>query len=144
VEFIPDEGAGAVVSNVLDYAKYLRVMMNEEGPFSKDGHRELKTGRSFYAGSVPFFVGPITYTLGWMSAIFQGEQIWLHSGQINQFTTWMLMVPSKMIGITVMTNSASKSMTLVLYRILYDLFGVEENDRFDFVTKYDPPFYQAI
>jgi CubicO group peptidase (beta-lactamase class C family) len=128
-------GAGAVVSNVLDYAKYLRIMMNEEGPISKAGHRELKTSRSFY-GNAPQFVGPITYTLGWMSGVVHGEQIWLHSGQVNEFTTWMLMIPSKKIGITVMTNSASDSLTIVLYRILYDVLGVKEQDRFDFAAKY--------
>lgn len=132
----PDEGAGAVVSNVLDYAKYLRVMMDEGAPLSKAGHRELKTPRSFYQPSGPPFVGPMTYTLGWMSGIFQGEQIWLHSGQVNMFTTWMLMVPSRGFGIAVMTNSASKAMTLVLYRIIYDLFDVEDKDRFDFAAKY--------
>ncbi|KAK6198270.1 lariat debranching enzyme [Pestalotiopsis sp. IQ-011] len=132
----PDEGAGAVVSNVLDYAKYLRVMMDEGAPLSKAGHRELRTSRSFYQPSGPPFVGPMTYTLGWMSGIFQGEQIWLHSGQVNMFMTWMLMVPSRGFGITVMTNTASKAMTLVLYRILCDLFDVEENDRFDFAAQY--------
>jgi CubicO group peptidase (beta-lactamase class C family) len=133
-----DEAAGAVISNVLDYAKYLRTMINEAGPISKAGHRELKAARSFYGQDSPPFVGPTTYTLGWMSGIFQGEQIWMHSGQVIG-TTWMLMVPSKKIGIAVMTNSSSKSMTLVLYRILYDIFGVKMEDRFDFLAKYGSP-----
>lgn len=42
------EGAGAVLSNVLDYARYLRVMMTEAGPVSKAGHRELKRPRTFH------------------------------------------------------------------------------------------------
>lgn len=37
-----DAGAGAVISNVVDYTKYLRVMMAEAGPISKKGHLELK------------------------------------------------------------------------------------------------------
>ncbi|KAH6645414.1 hypothetical protein BKA67DRAFT_584971 [Truncatella angustata] len=41
-----DEGAGAIISSVLDYAKYLRIMMTEAGPLSKDGHSELRTPRS--------------------------------------------------------------------------------------------------
>lgn len=43
-----DEGAGAVLSNVLDYARYLRVMMTEAGPMSKAGHGELKRPRTFH------------------------------------------------------------------------------------------------
>ncbi|KAH6648082.1 beta-lactamase/transpeptidase-like protein [Truncatella angustata] len=131
-----DAAAGAAISNVLDYAKYLRVMLDEEKPMSKAGHRELKTARSFVSGGVAPFVGPITYAFGWMSGVVQGEQIWLHSGQVDGFTTWMLIVPSRQIGITVMTNAASKALTLVLYRILYDLLEVREKDRFDFAAKF--------
>lgn len=43
-----DEGAGAVMSNVLDYARYLRVMMAEAGPVSRAGHHELKRPRTFH------------------------------------------------------------------------------------------------
>ncbi|KAH8651309.1 beta-lactamase/transpeptidase-like protein [Xylariales sp. PMI_506] len=136
LHYMADEGAGSIISNVLDYAKYLRIMMNESGPISKAGHRELRSSRMFYSQGAPPYVGPLSYTLGWMSGIFQDEQVWMHSGQVNQFTSWMLMVPSRKIGITVMTNSNSKSMTLVLYRILYELFNVKEQDRFDFTAKF--------
>lgn len=43
-----DEGAGGVLSNVLDYARYLRAMMAEAGPVSRAGHRELKRPRTFH------------------------------------------------------------------------------------------------
>ncbi|KAK8072782.1 penicillin-binding protein [Apiospora saccharicola] len=65
-----DTGAGAVISNVLDYAKYLRVMMREEGPIPAEGHRELRTSRSFFDEQGPPFTGPVTYTLGWMHGVF--------------------------------------------------------------------------
>ncbi|KAI0121106.1 penicillin-binding protein [Xylariales sp. AK1849] len=133
VEDVPDAGAGAVVSNVLDYAKYLRTMMGEEGPLSKDSHRELKTARSFWDRPGPPYVGPTTYSLGWASGIFQDEQVWFHAGWTGMFLTEMLMVPSKEIGIVVMINSlAQGAIKSVLYRILYDLFEVEEKKRFDF------------
>jgi len=43
-------GAGSIISNVLDYAKWLKVMMNEEGPISKEGHKELKKSRIVAVG----------------------------------------------------------------------------------------------
>ncbi|KAK8075543.1 hypothetical protein PG997_010206 [Apiospora hydei] len=55
-----DTGAGAVISNVLDYAKYLRAMMREQGPISAAGHRELRTPRTFLdARGAPLFTGPV-------------------------------------------------------------------------------------
>lgn len=130
-EVLADEGAGAVLSNVLDYAKYLRVMMAEAGPVSKAGHRELKRPRMFTEFEKGMFVGPVTYGLGWMSGIFEGEQVYFYTGTVTPFVTFMLMVPSKGYGIVTMANAYSKVRELVTYRILYDLFGVDEERRRD-------------
>lgn len=130
-EVLADEGAGAVLSNVVDYAKYLRVMMAEAGPISRAGHRELKRPRMFTDFEKGMYVGPVTYGLGWMSGIFEGEQVYFHTGTVTPFVTFMLMVPSRSYGIVTMANSYSKVRELVTYRILYDLFGVDENKRRD-------------
>lgn len=130
-----DEGAGAVISNVLDYAKYLRVMMAEAGPISKAGHRELKAPRTFHDFHKEMFVGPGTYGLGWMSGVFEGHQVFCHTGTVVPFVTFMVMIPSKSYGIVVMANGWSHVRELVTYRILYDLFGVEESRRRDFESQ---------
>lgn len=130
-----DEGAGAVVSNVLDYTKYLRVMMAEAGPVSKAGHRELKSPRSFHDFHQDLFVGPVTYGLGWMSGVFEGHEVFYHTGTVTPFVTFMMMVPSKNYGIVVMANGYSHVRELVTYRVLYDLFGVEESRRRDFESQ---------
>lgn len=130
-----DEGGGAVISNVLDYARYLRVMMAEGGPISKAGHRELKRPRSFHDFHQDMFVGPVTYGLGWMSGVLEGHQVTYHTGTVTPFVTFMAMIPSKGYGIVVMANSYSHVRELVMYRILYDLFGVEESRRRDFESK---------
>ncbi|KAG8168676.1 hypothetical protein KVR01_001425 [Diaporthe batatas] len=132
-----DEGGGAVVSNVMDYTKYLRVMMNDDGPLSKAGHRELKSPRSFHHMHQDLFVGPVTYGLGWMSGVFEGHEVFFHTGTVTPFVTFMMMVPSKSFGIVVMGNGYSHARELVTYRILYDLFGVEESRRQDFESKFE-------
>lgn len=129
------EGDGAVVSNVLDYTKYLRVMMAEAGPISKEGHRELKRPRTFHNFHEGLFVGPETYGLGWMSAVFEGHQVFYHTGTVVPFVTFMVMVPSKSYGIVVMANGWSHVRELVTYRVLYDLFGVEESRRRDWESQ---------
>lgn len=85
----PDIGAGGVLSNVADYVKYLRVMMAEQGPISKEGHRELKKPRSFMDFNSEMFSGPgtSTYALGWMGAVLEGEQIYWHTGTMDSFTS---------------------------------------------------------
>lgn len=127
-----DEGAGAVMSNVLDYIKYLRIMMSESGPLSSDGHRELKAARIIRNQNQSPFTGPTMYCLGWETGIFQNEQVWFHGGWVSQYRTEMLMIPSKEIGIVVMVNTPEDAVHIVLYRILYDLFNVGEEKRYDF------------
>lgn len=92
VELNAEQGAGAVISNVKDYTKYLRAMMDEAEPISKAGHAALKSPRSVVDAHQPPFTGPIWYGLGWFSSIADGEQIWFHSGQVNQFISNMLYV----------------------------------------------------
>ncbi|KAJ0120161.1 hypothetical protein J7T55_001017 [Diaporthe amygdali] len=134
---LADEGAGAVLSSVLDYTKYLRVMMNEAEPISKAGHRELKAPRTFHNFHQDLFVAPVTYGLGWMSGVFEGHQVFYHTGTVSPFVTFMVMVPSKNYGIVVMSNGLSHVRELVTYRILYDLFGVEGSRRPDFESQFE-------
>ena len=130
-----DSGAGAIISNVLDYAKYLRCMMDETGPMSKAGYRELKRPRSIVRTQVAPFTGPTTYSLGWASGIVEGVETWYHEGKTNEFLTAMMILPSRRIGLVVMCNSGSKALNLVWYRILYDVLAVHEDRRFDFETR---------
>lgn len=135
-----DEGAGAVISNVVDYVKYLRVMMAEAGPISKAGHRELKTPRTFHDLNVAMF-GPVPlfYGLGWMGTVFEGEQVYWHTGTMTSFVTFMVIVPEREYGVVVLANAGSKVRELVTYRVLYDLFSVEEGKRRDFEKLYAGP-----
>ncbi|KAF4871654.1 Protein flp [Colletotrichum siamense] len=134
--FSAEEGAGSIISNVLDYAKYLRVMMNEDAPLSKDGHREVKTPRSFSSMSKPPFVGPVTYAFGWNQAVFEGERAYFHSGQVNQFVSIMIMIPSKKFAVTVMSNTESPAIELIADHLLYEHFGVPKEKRLDLNKQY--------
>lgn len=128
-----DEGAGGVVSNVLDYTKYLRVMMAEQGPVSAAGHRELKRPRTFYDHTTELFApAPVHYGLAWAGAVFEGEMVYFHTGQISTFMTFMATVPSRGYGVVLVANSNSRVRELVMYRALYDLLGVDEGRRRDF------------
>ncbi|KAI8274336.1 Penicillin-binding protein 4 [Colletotrichum sp. SAR11_240] len=134
--FSAEEGAGSIISNVLDYGKYLRVMMNEDTPLSKDGHREVKTPRSFSSMSKPPFVGPVTYGFGWNQAVFEGERAYFHSGQVNQFVSIMIMIPSKKFAVTVMSNTESPAIELIAHHLLYEHFGVPKEKRLDLNKQY--------
>ncbi|KXH59768.1 penicillin-binding protein [Colletotrichum salicis] len=134
--FFVEEGAGAIVSNVLDYAKYLRVMMTESAPISKAGHREVKTPRTIVAPAMAPHNGPVSYALGWLTAILGIEQVYFHNGQIDMFVLMMMMIPSQQIGVVVFINSGSQAPQVIATHILSEHLGIPENQRPDMNRKY--------
>jgi CubicO group peptidase (beta-lactamase class C family) len=67
-------GAGAMISTVSDYSKWLRCMISQSLPISKAAHRELITPRINYSnhGLNPFS-GTHAYCLGWILDYYRGE-----------------------------------------------------------------------
>ncbi|OLN87552.1 Protein flp [Colletotrichum chlorophyti] len=131
-----EEGAGSIISTVLDYAKYLRVMITEARPLSRDGHREIKTPRNFVAASKPPYVGPVAYAFGWNQAIFEGELLYFHSGQVGQFLSTMMMIPSKQLAVAVFANTESKATQLIAHEIMWEYLGTPYEKRFNLNKQY--------
>ncbi|KAG7055962.1 penicillin-binding protein [Colletotrichum scovillei] len=126
-----EEGAGSIISNVLDYAKYLRIMMTESAPISKAGHREVKTPRTLVAPAMAPFTGPVSYALGWNTAILGGEQVYFHTGGVNMFISMMMMIPSQQIGVVVFTNTDVKAPQVIATHILSEHLGIPKYKRPD-------------
>jgi len=74
-------GAGSIASNVLDYTKWIKAMINRSGPISAAGHEALRTSRIIESnGEPPLFPGVTTYTLGWGRGVYGGEEFYSHTG----------------------------------------------------------------
>jgi hypothetical protein len=59
-------GAGSIASNVLDYSKWIKALINLSGPFSKSGHQAIKAGRIIVPDEEDSpYTGTSSYTLGW-------------------------------------------------------------------------------
>ena len=128
----PDfDGAGSVISNVKDYSLYLRAMMDEAAPISKSGYRAIKGPHMIEKATQAPWTGPVLYGLAWFSSVFAGEQVWFHTGQVDQFEANMIMIPSRKFAVVMLQNSASLIREVIPTRILYDYFDVPEERRVD-------------
>lgn len=146
-------GAGNVISNVLDYAKYLRAMITKDDKFlSADSFRELRQLRIVVPhdpkGPPKGLTGPEMYGLGWFSAVYREHEVFSHSGGVNAFSVEMAYIPtlSNGVGITLMGNSECTSNyagSVLLYRIMDDILGIPEGERFDWFECYDQMWEQA-
>ena len=79
-------GAGVVISNVLDYAKWLRFLMDKAEPLDGTGNEQLKTPRiDAELLNFPDFTGTQNYALGWHLVHFKGEPLIMHDGGLPKF-----------------------------------------------------------
>ncbi|KAH8589774.1 beta-lactamase/transpeptidase-like protein, partial [Bisporella sp. PMI_857] len=134
VEVPGDEGAGMIISNVLDYAKYLRLMI-DGGAFVSPSARQAILGPHMLTSTLlaeGFDVGAQYYGLGWAGATSLGEASFRHDGVLGGFSSSMWIFPRRKFGVAVFQNSVNDVADLISRRIIYDFFQTPETERTDF------------
>lgn len=141
VDWMPVEevsGAGAIITNVLDYAKWVRALLRPQTLVDKDIFRSLETvhqlwqPRTLMPTEAPF-TGR-AYALGWMTGFYLGIQIYEHSGGMNAFGAQLLLVPELQFGVIILANTAQTSnyaAQLLAFHLLDERLGIPREQRFD-------------
>jgi CubicO group peptidase (beta-lactamase class C family) len=128
-------GAGGAFSTVLDYAKWVKCLLFETEPFSKEVHKDIKKPRSI-ATTAPGGGHEISlYSLGWQRTLYNGYVIYKHSGGMHAYGSQVYWFPDERYGIVAFGNAALTANAIediVAYRLIGDKFGIPEADRFDF------------
>ncbi|PYH45915.1 beta-lactamase/transpeptidase-like protein [Aspergillus saccharolyticus JOP 1030-1] len=142
MDYAPTTGTGAIVSNVLDYAKWIRTLIYQGAPISRVGYRELLFPRTVIGGWEDINVPPgqfHLYALGWFVDNYHGEQLYWHSGSWEGFGIMVGFVPSKKFGFAMMGNTQkARYAELELYLYLLDqLLGKSDEDRAAYIAKID-------
>lgn len=153
--YVPEEhidcsmlsGAGGVISNVLDYSKYLRAMIDQAPPLSSAAHAALRSPRSIMDPTEQFpNAGPTAYALGWTISSYRGETMIWHDGDVFGFGTLMLYMPWRKWGITMMANTmgtSSSAERILLYAILDKMLDTPPTDRIDWKSIFDGQLEEA-
>ncbi|KAJ5169961.1 Beta-lactamase-related protein [Penicillium coprophilum] len=122
-------GAGAMVSSVLEYTKWLRAMIYQKGPISPQGHAELLKPRTVISNWEEL-VGPPAcpnhlYALGWFVDSYRGETFYWHSGSWPGFGIMVGFLPSKGFGFAMMgnTTNARNAQVEIYMHLLDQIFG---------------------
>ena len=133
-----DSGCGAMLSNVLDYAKWLRCMMSMSAPLSPAGHQALRSPRIFSGPIAPIatestgFRGSSAYALGWDVSNYRGEELIWHSGGLPGYSTVMMYFPRLQWGVTMMANGGQgRAIQVLVFKLIDDMLGIPEQERFD-------------
>lgn len=139
-------GPGGLISNVLDYSKWVRMMIERAAPISQAGHDALRTPYiTIPAPSSPLpFTGPVQYCLGWETAVYHGRRLFMHTGGVLAYGAMVIWMPSENFGLVGFANTAITSryvLDALLWHLIDEKLAVPSAQRYDWNTRSVPlPF----
>ncbi|KAL8993249.1 MAG: hypothetical protein Q9169_006487 [Polycauliona sp. 2 TL-2023] len=114
-------GAGNIISNVLDYAKWLHFLVHQPPPLSKAGHMTLRHPRIVLDDiPLPGFTGISAYALGWNVDNYRGDPVISHDGGLPGFGAKIGYLPDRHFGVALMGNTGASS-NIVTNTLFYNL-----------------------
>ncbi|KAJ5088695.1 beta-lactamase/transpeptidase-like protein [Penicillium angulare] len=142
VDWMPLEevsGAGSVITNVLDYTKWVRAFLRPETFVEKDIFksedtvRQLWEPRTLMPADAPF-TGPRAYCLAWRTGVYHGVQFFEHTGGMNAFGAQLLLAPKLQFAVIILANTSQTSnfaAQFLAFHLLDERLGILESQRFD-------------
>ena len=130
-------GAGAVVTNVLDYAKWARAILTKSTPLSKAGFEALFTPRTLMPIEEPF-KGARAYSLGWRTGVYRDQRFFEHSGGMKGFGAQLLIFPDADFAFVALANTAGTANFVdqkLGFHLVDEKLDVPVEERFDWNKK---------
>jgi len=133
--------AGALISSVNDYSKWLQLNLNKgtlngKEYFSKSTFNKLTTPHiNFSVNENDEKVNFKAYGLGWSIQDYQGYKIVGHGGGYDGMISKSTFVPEKNIGIIILTNNLSWAPSAMMYKTL-DVLLANKTDGKDWSSNY--------
>jgi CubicO group peptidase (beta-lactamase class C family) len=139
-------GAGNILTSVNDYAKWVSALLVRAPPLSEEGYAALFGAYSIVAPVVnPPFSAPDLYGLGWFLQNYRGLQIIQHGGAQVGFGAFVVLLPEKETGLTILGNEmmGTNQVSLILaFEIIDGLLGIKQEERPDWERMY--VFYHSF
>ena len=128
--------AGAINSNVLDMAQWLRLQLGRgeyEGRrlISEENLRETWTTQIEITESV-------SYGMGWMIREWEGQPVIEHGGNVDGFSAQVAMLPESDIGFVLLTNASASPLPPQAINLAWDILVGEEPAAAGKTEEYEP------
>ncbi len=135
-------GAGALVSSIEDFAKWIKALIKQEekAPLSAAGYHAISSPHMVSPPINPRFTGPICYGYGWWIAVYRGEKVLFHPGGVIGAVANMIYLPDRKFGVVGMCcSTADKVMDSALWHLIDEFLGTPEDKRVDLIEQYGFP-----
>ena len=94
VNFPEVSGAGAIISNVVDYAEWLKALMNQSAPLNKEIVAAMTSPRTIQIPStLEPYDGVMTYALGWDVTTYKCGPLIMHKGGLVGIGAHLMYLP---------------------------------------------------
>lgn len=120
------EGASAIVSNAVDYTKWIHCLIHQYGPLSVASHQELVRARAHKNSKSWKGVSRQGYALGWSTLDYKGHHIMYHTGTLPGYSCLLIFCPSLKWGTVAFSNSHQRGLdesSVICWGLLDDLLG---------------------
>lgn len=120
-------GAGYIISNVLDYAEWIRAVINQSAPLSEKIVSAMTASRAIVEMKCEPYDGVATYALGWDVNTYKGEQVISHAGGLIGFGATVLILPKRKWGIVSFGNTSMTSNAVeesLAFHLVDELLGI--------------------
>jgi CubicO group peptidase (beta-lactamase class C family) len=116
--------AGAINSNVLDMAQWLRLQLNR-GEYQ--GHRLISEEnlRETWTTQIDITEN-VGYGMGWMIREWEGQPVIEHGGNVDGFSAQVAMLPESNIGFVLLTNASISPLPPQAINMVWDTLLKEE------------------
>ncbi|KAM3524836.1 hypothetical protein NHJ13051_004338 [Beauveria bassiana] len=128
-------GAGAIITNAIDYSKWVKCLLHETAPFSAATHQDIKTPRTLEitgGASRSWHVGD--YGLGWRIATLHGKAVYKHNGGTQNFGTNVFWMPEIKFGVVGFANAVDNGnfiKDIITQKLAEDRLGISPSERLD-------------
>lgn len=125
-------GAGAIISNAEDYSKWIRAVMTRSNVLPPSTWDDVLRPRMLTPEVKPF-TGPYAYALGWRTGVYRGQRFYQHSGGLDAYSTWIIVLPDVQFGVATFANTAGSGAYVVrslAWHLVEEKMGIPRFERF--------------
>ncbi|KAJ5348051.1 uncharacterized protein N7506_001304 [Penicillium brevicompactum] len=128
------QGAGSVITSANDFIKWVKALVNQEGPITQKVYQGLVRPRSFpnyHPARLKPFTSPPLYAAGVDIYYYRGHMVVGHNGVVPGFGARFAFIPSIKFGAVVMGNSSEAGIVagILIRELIDDALGILEPDK---------------
>ncbi|KAK8920294.1 hypothetical protein H634G_02535 [Metarhizium anisopliae BRIP 53293] len=126
-------GSAAVISNVRDYAQWIRGLVNHTHIFSDDVHDDIRTARFIFSPAPQFGYDIDLYSLGWFRNVLKGHLFYRHDGVMLGFRSMVYWFPEEKFGFVIFANSdtAATANNIIARKLVAMKLNIPEKEVFN-------------